>query len=53
MRHAGLTNLRVHRFGFFPPFLANTRAGAKAERVLEKISPRAILPFQLFGADKV
>jgi SAM-dependent methyltransferase len=52
MRHAGLTNLRVHRFGWFPPVLANTRAGAKAERVLEKISLRAMLPFQFFGAER-
>jgi SAM-dependent methyltransferase len=52
MRSAGLTDLRVQRFGFFPPVLANTNAGAKAERVLEKIALRALLPFQLFGAHK-
>lgn len=52
MRHAGLTDLRVHRFGFFPPFLANTTWGAGVERVIEKISPRAILPFQFFGGSR-
>lgn len=50
MRHAGLTGLRVHRFGWFPPFLANTGAGARIERVMEKVTLRAMLPFQLFGA---
>lgn len=49
MRHAGLTDLRVHRFGYFPPFIANTTVGAKAERVMEKITLRAMLPFQLFA----
>ena len=49
MRSAGLKDLRVHRFGFFPPFIANTKAGAKVERVMEKITLRAMLPFQLFA----
>lgn len=49
MRSAGLQDLRVRRFGFFPPFVANTSAGAKAERVFEKIALRPMLPFQLFG----
>jgi len=50
MRHAGLTDLRVERFGFFPPQIANTRAGAAVERAMERIALRAMLPFQLFGA---
>lgn len=52
MRQAGLTDLRVHRFGYFPPFIANTRTGAKVERVLEKVTLRAMLPFQFFGGTR-
>lgn len=51
MRHAGLTNCRLERFGFLPPFLANKPAGPAVERALESFPPwRSLLPFQLFGA---
>jgi SAM-dependent methyltransferase len=50
---AGLTRFALRRFGFFPPFLANRPAGARVERVLEKIRLwRPILPFQLFRAER-
>lgn len=51
MRAAGLHPGRVQRFGFLPPFAANTRFGAAAEPVLERVPLwRAALPFQLFLA---
>jgi SAM-dependent methyltransferase len=51
MREAGLSPVGVERFGFLPPFAANTRAGAVAEPVLERVPVwRAALPFQLFVA---
>jgi SAM-dependent methyltransferase len=50
MRAAGFTELKLERFGFFPPVLANRSAGRKLERLLERVPPfRPILPFQLFG----
>jgi SAM-dependent methyltransferase len=53
MEGAGLVNPRVTTFGFFPPFVANTRAGARLERTLENIPPlRKFLPFQIFTADR-
>jgi SAM-dependent methyltransferase len=53
MRRAGLEKPLLRRFGFFPPFLANRRGGAAAERVLERVPLwRAALPFQLFRADR-
>ncbi len=51
MRAAGLTPQAVSRFGFLPPFAANTRAGAAAERWLERVRLwRVALPFQVFVA---
>jgi glycosyltransferase involved in cell wall biosynthesis len=51
MDAAGLTPEGVSRFGFLPPFAANTRTGAAAERVLERVRLwRAALPFQVFVA---
>jgi SAM-dependent methyltransferase len=53
MSDAGLVNPSLHRFGFFPPFIANTAAGARSERVLEAFPPlRPLLPFQLFRAQR-
>jgi SAM-dependent methyltransferase len=53
MSEAGLINPALHRFGFFPPFLANTPAGARTERVLEAFPAwRPMLPFQLFRAQR-
>lgn len=46
---AGLGDLYWKRFGFFPPFLTNSRLGA-LERPLESFPLwRSSLPFQLFG----
>ena len=51
MGAAGLEELRVERFGFLPPFAANTAVGARLEPWLEGMPLwRRALPFQLFGA---
>jgi SAM-dependent methyltransferase len=51
MQSAGLAPRGMTRFGFFPPFAANTRAGAAAEALLERVPLwRAALPFQIFVA---
>jgi hypothetical protein len=50
MAHAGLRELRVERFGFFPPQLADRPWGPRLEHRLEHISALGpVLPFQLFG----
>lgn len=50
MRKAGLVDLRVQRFGFFPPFVANRHLGGRLESYLERFPFwRPFLPFQLFG----
>jgi SAM-dependent methyltransferase len=36
MKVAGFTNIRIKRFGFFPPFIKNTMIGNKLEHFLEK-----------------
>jgi hypothetical protein len=48
MRRAGLVDLSMQRFGFFPPLLANTSWGSSVEAALER-QPflRSVLPFQL------
>jgi SAM-dependent methyltransferase len=49
---AGFHRFGLERFGFFPPFAAETRSGAALERVLERFPPwRFALPFQLFRAE--
>jgi len=49
---AGFHRCAVERFGFFPPFAAERRLGARIERVLESFPPwRFALPFQLFRAE--
>jgi SAM-dependent methyltransferase len=46
---AGLSDVRFHRYGFFPPFLANRETGRRVERALERVSVlRPISAFQLF-----
>ena len=48
MRKAGLERLALHRFGFFPPFLANRPWGRRVEARLERFPPwRTLLPFQI------
>jgi SAM-dependent methyltransferase len=50
MESAGLRDLELRRFGFFPPFAANRARGRRAERALERVRIlRPVLPFQLFG----
>jgi len=54
MARAGLANLSVERFGFFPPFLANRGWGRRLEAILESVSPlNPVLPFQLFRGERV
>ncbi len=53
MKTAGLVNLVSERFGFFPPFLANSNLGARLETSLEKVFIwRSLLPFQIFRGEK-
>lgn len=53
MKDAGLTNLEIHRFGFFPPFITNTYFGEQLEGVFEKFPLwQQILPFQIFIGQK-
>jgi SAM-dependent methyltransferase len=50
MRKAGFANLKMDRFGFFPPFVVNRPFGQILEPKLEKIILwKSFLPFQLFG----
>jgi SAM-dependent methyltransferase len=52
MRDAGLENVSLRRFGFFPPFIANRRWGGQAEATLERLTIfEPFLPFQLFRGD--
>ena len=53
MRRAGLDDVQVKRFGFFPPVIANKNVGARVERLLEKPRLwRGLLPFQIFVGGK-
>jgi SAM-dependent methyltransferase len=53
MQGAGLRDLAMARYGFFPPFVTNRRWGAKVESVLERVPLwRPFLPFQLFRGDR-
>ena len=51
LREAGFVDERAGRFGMFPPFVANTAAGAIVERRLERLRPlRPFRAFSVFGA---
>ncbi len=53
MKSAGLTDLQLKRFGFFPPFLANRSWGQRLEIALEKFPVWGpMLPFQIFKGSK-
>jgi SAM-dependent methyltransferase len=53
-RAAGLGALRVDRYGFFPPALADRPAWAACERRLQRLRPiRPLLPFQVFSGAAV
>jgi SAM-dependent methyltransferase len=50
LQAAGLEQVRLERFGFFPPAIFNRPRGPAADRFLEQLPPlRPFLPFQLFG----
>jgi SAM-dependent methyltransferase len=52
METAGLDNLALERFGFFPPFVTNRRWGARLEALMEGVRIWSrFLPFQLFRGD--
>ena len=54
MREAGLVNLQLACFGFFPPFISNSKWGSKLESVLEQmLLLRPFLPFQLFKGTRI
>jgi SAM-dependent methyltransferase len=49
MESAGLGDLAMMRFGFFPPLLADHRWGARLESIVERAFVwKTCLPFQLF-----
>ena len=49
MRSAGLTDLSLHRFGFFPPFITNRTWGLALEKQLERFPLwRPLLPAVIF-----
>jgi len=49
MRSAGLGDVSVHRYGFFPPLVVNRTSGRRLERALERVRPlRNVSAFQLF-----
>jgi 2-polyprenyl-3-methyl-5-hydroxy-6-metoxy-1,4-benzoquinol methylase len=53
MRKAGLRDIKISRFGFFPPFITNRSWGSKLERTLERIPIwQPFLPFQLVKGQK-
>jgi len=46
-------NIRIERYGFFPPLIVNTKIGQKFEKKLEKIKIfYPFLPFQIISAEK-
>lgn len=51
MQNAGLDEMTLDRFGFFPPQVANTAWGSRLERRLEVVRPwRRYLPTQVISA---
>ncbi|MBI3742589.1 MAG: class I SAM-dependent methyltransferase [Chloroflexi bacterium] len=52
LNRANFAHSSFVRFGFFPPFIANFRIGARLERLLERVPIwRAGLPFQIFRGE--
>ncbi len=50
-REAGFVDVRIERYGLFPPALANTGPGARIEEALERLAPlRPVLAFQILSA---
>lgn len=53
MQHAGWENLKIKRFGFYPPILANTAFGQRSERIIENLPGlNSFLPFQIVMGEK-
>lgn len=54
MTYAGWKNLKIKRFGFYPPFLANSAFGKSSEPILEKMPGfQSFLPFQMISGQKL
>jgi SAM-dependent methyltransferase len=50
LRDAGLSDVFVHRYGFFPPQIANRAPGRVVETALERVRPlRTVAAFNLFA----
>jgi SAM-dependent methyltransferase len=50
LRNAGLRDVLVHRYGFFPPQITNRAPGRVVERALERVRPlRTVAAFNLFA----
>jgi 2-polyprenyl-3-methyl-5-hydroxy-6-metoxy-1,4-benzoquinol methylase len=53
LRNGGLFDFKLDRFGFFPPFITNTKIGYALELKLEKFPLwRGLLPAVIFSADR-
>lgn len=51
--YAGLENVSIQKYGFFPPFIVNTPVGRFTEKVLEKIKLfNGVSAFQIIKMDK-
>jgi hypothetical protein len=52
MEKAGFRNLRLRRFGFMPPALANRKPFRLIERAMESLPPlKPVRAFQIFCGD--
>ncbi len=49
-KKAGYKDLKIHKFGFFPPFIMNRKWGIILDNTLEKSPIKTFLPFQLITA---
>jgi hypothetical protein len=50
---AGFSDVRIDRYGLFPPLLGNLRAGAAVERAVERLRPIGpLLAFQVVSATR-
>lgn len=51
--YAGLKNISVEKYGFFPPFVVNNKIGRSAESVLEKVKIfKGVSAFQIVKMNK-
>jgi len=49
-KKAGYKDLKINKFGFFPPFILNRKWGLLLDNSLEKLPVKTFLPFQLITA---